>query len=102
MYIDGFRNNILLLCSWIGHDMRGIRIFAKGVHKHIGYLDGDIEIVKCGGVLLCVDELYDIRMIDTHHTHIGSASVSSLLNCVCSLGNHFPETYRPRGCPAAG
>ena len=87
MDINSFRENILLSCPWIDHNMRGIGTFMKQVHKLICYLDRDIEIVECGNIALGIDEPYNVRMLNAQHSHIRAAPVGSLLDRICGLGD---------------
>ena len=62
----------------LGEDQVPILVIFDRAHKRIGDADRDIEIGDGILVGLAGDEIFDIRVIDPQHAHVGAAPAAAL------------------------
>ena len=51
-----------------------IGVILHSLHEHISDSHRNVEVVQRAGIILAIDEIQNIRMINTKNTHVGSTS----------------------------
>ena len=77
-------------------------VVRDSLHEGIGDADRDIEIGDGILVGLAGDEIFDIRMIDAQHSHVGAAAGAALGDLAKGLIVDAQETHRSGSLPGGG
>ena len=79
-----------------------IGVLLDGAHEGIRDADGDVEVGDRVFVGLAGDELFDIRVVDAQHAHVGAAARAALGDLAEGVVVDAQEAHRPGGLPGGG
>jgi hypothetical protein len=64
---------------------RKVAVVAHGLHERVGDGDRDVEVGDLALFRLALDELFDVRVVDAQHAHVGPAAAAALGNLAKGL-----------------
>jgi hypothetical protein len=79
-----------------------VGVVAHGLHELIGDADRDVEVGDLALFCLAGDELFDVRVVDAQHAHVGPAPAAALGDLAKGLVVDAQEADRPGGAPGRG